>query len=114
MTVIKATCPHCGDVELTVAQVRLVVCSVPEWSYYAFVCASCGEEVRKVATPEIVGLLTTGGVLAERWSVPAEVLEVHVGEPVGYDDVLDFALSLARTDLLAALASFPGSRVAAR
>ncbi len=36
MTTIKASCPVCGDVDLTPAQVRLVVCTVPDWSFYAF------------------------------------------------------------------------------
>ena len=40
MTTIKASCPSCGDVELTPQQVRLVVCSVKSWSYYAFTCTA--------------------------------------------------------------------------
>ena len=65
MTTIKASCPTCGDVELTAHQVRLVVCSVRSWSYYAFSCASCLEEVRKPAGRDVVALLISGGVVAE-------------------------------------------------
>ena len=36
MTTIRATCPTCGDVELKPAELRLSVCTRPEWSTYAF------------------------------------------------------------------------------
>src|SRR3954465_13096796 len=86
MTTIKASCPSCGDVELTPQQVRLVVCSVKAWSYYAFTCTSCLEEVRKPAGRDVVALLISGGVIAEPWSVPAEVLEERAGPTLSYDD----------------------------
>ena len=105
MTTIKASCPSCGDVELTPPQVRLVVCSVRAWSYYAFTCASCLDEVRKPAGRDVVALLVSGGVLAEPWTVPAEALEEHTGPTLCYDDVLDFALWLDHADLVAAAAA---------
>jgi hypothetical protein len=106
-TTIKASCPSCGDVDLTPHQVRLVVCSVAAWSYYAFMCATCHDEVRKPAGRDTVALLISGGVVAEPWNVPAEALEVHDGSPVNYDDVLDFAIWLEQADLLAAAAQGP-------
>jgi hypothetical protein len=104
MTTIKASCPSCGDVELTPAQVRLVVCTVPSWSFYAFTCGACRDEVRKPADSEVVRLLRSGGVLPEPWAVPAEALEEHTGPAIGWDDVLDFALWLDRADLVATAA----------
>lgn len=104
MTVIKASCPSCGDVELTPRQVRLVVCSVEERSFYSFSCSGCGDEVRKPAGTDVVALLRTGGVLPERWVIPAEVLEVHDGPVLSSDDLLDFCLWLESADLLAAAA----------
>jgi hypothetical protein len=98
MTTIKASCPMCGDVELKPAQLRLVVCSRPDWSYYAFACPSCRDEVRKPADEEIVSLLISGGVAPERWHVPAEALEEKGGAPITYDDVLDFVLNLHYLD----------------
>lgn len=98
MATIKASCPSCGDVELKPAQVRLVVCSVKEWSYYAFGCTSCGEEIRKPAGKDVQGLLRTGGVPVEHWVVPAEALEERSGPAITYDDVLDFALRLQALD----------------
>lgn len=102
MTTIKASCPVCGDVELKPTQLRLVVCTRSEWSYYAFVCTTCRDEVRKPADEEIVALLISGGVVAEPWEIPAEALEEHPGAVITYDDVLDFVLELDRRDCLVA------------
>lgn len=104
MTTIKASCPTCGEVELTPADVALRVCSHPPLSYYAFTCPTCTCEVRKPADDHVVSLLVSGGVPAQVWDLPAEALEVHDGPVLGYDDLLDFALQLGTTDLLAALA----------
>ena len=105
MTVIKASCPSCGDVELTPRQVRLVVCSVEERSFYSFSCSGCGVEVQKPAGGDVVALLRTGGVLPERWMIPAEVLEVHDGPVLCHDDLLDFCLWLESADLVSAAAA---------
>ena len=105
MTTIKASCPSCGDVELTPRQVRLVVCSVPARSFYSFSCHTCSEEIRKPASEDIVTLLRSGGVVAERWVIPAEVMEERTGAPLTTDDLLDFCLILENADLLAAAAT---------
>jgi hypothetical protein len=95
MTIIKATCPSCGDVELSRDQVRLVVHPLADRSFYGFTCMLCGDVVRKPAGDEVVRLLTMGGVVAERIVVPAEALETHTGPAITADDVLDFAAWLA-------------------
>jgi endogenous inhibitor of DNA gyrase (YacG/DUF329 family) len=102
MTTIKASCPTCGDVELTPDEMRLVVCSRSEWSYYAFDCPTCADEVRKPADEEIVSLLMSGGVAATPWHIPAEAMEEHDGPRITYDDLLDFALWLEGHDLVTA------------
>jgi hypothetical protein len=98
MTTIKASCPVCGDVSLTPPQVRVIACTRPEWSSYAFTCPTCQDEVSKPADEEIVTLLISGGVSVEHWVIPAEALEEHDGHAITYDDVLDFALWLDRQD----------------
>jgi predicted RNA-binding Zn-ribbon protein involved in translation (DUF1610 family) len=105
MTVIKATCPSCGDVELTPQQVRLVTSNLPERSYYSFTCAACGDLVRKPAGTEVVRLLRVGGVVAEQLHIPAEALEEHVGPPLTWDDVIDFNTWLQSATTIAAAAS---------
>lgn len=101
MTLIKASCPSCGEVELTPSDVSLMVCSHAPLSYYAFVCAGCSSEVRKPADDHVVSLLVSGGVPATVWEIPAEALEPRTGPALSYDDLLDFALGLGETDLLA-------------
>ena len=105
MTTIKASCPCCGDVDLTPGQVRLVVCTVADWSFYAFTCSGCQDEIRKPAGPDVVQLLKTGGVVVEPWVIPAEALEAKDGPSIGWDDVLDFALWLESADLVASAAA---------
>ena len=104
MTTIKASCPTCGEVELTPADVSLMVCSHAPLSYYAFSCPGCFDEVRKPADDHVVSLLVSGGVPASVWEVPGEALEPKEGPQLSYDDLLDFALQLGTTDLLAAAA----------
>jgi hypothetical protein len=103
-TQIKATCPDCGEVNLTPEDVQLMVCTVQTLSYYAFDCGGCVRQVRKPADDRIVTLLKSGGVRVQRWRIPAEALEEKNGPAVGYDDVLDFALAVGDTDYLADLA----------
>ena len=105
MTTIKASCPSCGEVELTPADVSLMVCSHAPLSYYAFQCAGCDSEVRKPADDHVVSLLVSGGVPATVWDLPGEVLEIKTGPALSYDDLLDFALQLGTTDLLAQIAN---------
>lgn len=102
MTIIKATCPICGDVELTKDEVRFVVSSVADRSFYAFTCPVCLERVTKPAGEQVIKLLTIGGLVPERIDVPAEALEEHLGAPVTWDDVLDFGSFLTDTDDLVA------------
>ncbi|HEX8003057.1 MAG TPA: hypothetical protein VF519_10230 [Mycobacteriales bacterium] len=105
MTTIKASCPACGEVELTSADVTLMVCNHAPQSYYTFVCPKCCDTVRKPADDHVVSLLMSGGVRAEVWELPAEALESHTGPTLTYDDLLDFALQLNSTSFLSAAAA---------
>lgn len=105
MTTIKASCPACGDVELTADDVELRVCSHQPLSSYQFTCPKCGDEVVKPADEQVVALLMSGGVKAIMWEVPAEALEPKSGAPLTYDDLLDFVMELGIDDLLAARAA---------
>jgi len=106
MATIKATCPMCGDVDLTPRQVHVRVIEAIEDDLsrrtYTFGCPQCHEDVEKSADAEVVRLLSTAGVEIERVAVPAEAREHHDGAPIGYDDLLDLALWLEQTDDLMA------------
>jgi hypothetical protein len=110
MTTIKASCPRCGEVELTAADMSLMVCTSAPLSYYAFRCPSCRDEVRKPADDHIISLLMSGGVKASVWEVPQEALEPRSGAALTYDDLLDFALQLGDHDYLAARAGAASPR----
>jgi hypothetical protein len=60
--------------------------------------------VRKPADEHVISLLLSGGVPAQVWEVPAEVLEPKPGPALTYDDLLDFVLSLEGDDLIASAA----------
>ncbi|HWL34607.1 MAG TPA: hypothetical protein VNQ77_00300 [Frankiaceae bacterium] len=105
MTTIKASCPGCGEVELTSKDVTLMVCNHAPQSYYTFTCPKCSDAVRKPADDHVVSLLMSGGVRAEVWELPAEALEPKAGPVLTYDDLLDFALQLGASDLVAAAAA---------
>ena len=104
MTTIKASCPTCGSVELTPADLSLMVCSHAPLSYYSFHCPECSDEVRKPADDHVVSLLISGGVPAIVWDLPAEALEEKAGPALSYDDLLDFVLHLGTEDNLAEIA----------
>jgi hypothetical protein len=103
MTTIKATCPTCGDVDLTPRQVSVTTAPAAHWSHYAFCCPTCGEQIVKDADADVVALLRGAGVAVRSIEVPAEALEAHPSSRLTYDDLLDFALLLGRTDALADL-----------
>jgi predicted RNA-binding Zn-ribbon protein involved in translation (DUF1610 family) len=104
VTIIKATCPVCGDVQLSRDQVRLVLHPVRDRSFYAFTCTSCDDEIRKPAGPEVVRLLRMGGVMPENADFPAEAAEEHHGPALTHDDLLDFVQWLDSATAIAAAA----------
>ena len=97
MATIRASCGTCGDVEITSRDVTVRVCRNDNRGSYSFQCPTCAATVVKDAEPRIVELLVTSGVALVTWSLPAELDEVHVGEPIDHDDLLDFH-ALLETD----------------
>lgn len=91
---IRASCPTCGDVELTSRDVTVRVCAADNQGSYAFRCPECELAVSKLADAKIVDLLVSSGVHLAVWHLPAELGECHEGAPIGYDDLLDFHYEL--------------------
>lgn len=104
MTTIRATCPTCGEVELTPEQIRLTVIRSDEVpvgpdSHYSFECPTCLEDVDKPADERIARLLSTGGVPVtvvdeSEGSLPEHPEYPQGGPALTYDDLLDFHLLL--------------------
>ncbi len=90
VTTIRASCPTCGDVELTVRDLTVHVCAADNRGSYAFRCPTCLLAVSKEAEPRVVDLLVSSGVRLSVWQLPAELSEVKLGPPINHDDLLDF------------------------
>lgn len=100
VTTIKATCPICGEVDLTADDVLLRIGVGTSPNTYGFSCPRCREFVEKPADERVVRLLLSGGVMPTLVHVPAEALEHKGGPALTYDDLLDFHQALARDDWL--------------
>lgn len=98
MTTIRATCPGCGEVELTPDDITLRVCTHGPASYYEFSCPLCAEQIQKPADERVVQLLISGGVAATVWELPEEFSEQRGGAPFTMDDILDLHLLLDSPD----------------
>ena len=104
MTTIRATCPTCGEVELTPDDIQLRLCKHAPASYYKFECPVCRNEIQKPADDRIVQLLISGGVTITMWELSPELSEAHYGPPITIDDLIDFHIALQHEDFLAEIA----------
>ena len=98
MATIRASCPTCGDVELTSRDVTAHVCSDNNQGSYAFRCPDCRFSVSKFAEQRIIDLLVSSGVRLAVFSLPAELEEPKVGAAITYDDLLEFHRVLEEDD----------------
>jgi predicted RNA-binding Zn-ribbon protein involved in translation (DUF1610 family) len=98
-TIVKATCPTCGDVELAPNELELRLCSAPAASTYVFTCPKCEKIIAKSASDgRVVTLLGTVGVPTVHWDLPAELSERRDGPPLTLDDLIDLRLALDSPD----------------
>ena len=94
-TQIRATCPACGDVDLTVADVTLevgrgVVLEDPlAVGRYRYQCPTCAAPVRREAQWYVVQMLLASGVAVDRPDPvrPSLRPEQRGVAPLGADDV---------------------------
>ncbi len=92
--VVWATCPTCGDVELTSEQVQIQTCTSDGSSTYSFVCPTCSLIANKPASVSVVESLSAAGSRLVAWNYPAELAETKVGAPICHNDLLDFHAAL--------------------
>ena len=103
MATIRASCSTCGDVELTTADVRVRVCINDDRGEYSFRCPVCVMTVVKPAEARTIDLLVASGVAMDTWTLPAELSEPHIGNPICHDDLLDFHAMLGDEDMIVKL-----------
>lgn len=100
MTIFKATCPTCGEVDLKPEEFRLRMPVGTGENVYTFTCPVCTASVSKPADARVVQLLISAGVRPE-------FVDGNPDAPAGapahgaasmpaftYDDLLDFHLQL--------------------
>lgn len=100
---IKASCPTCGDVELTTRDVQVLLCSTTNQGSYAFRCPDCRVAVSKPAESRVVDVLVASGVRLSVWQLPAELDEPKFGAPINYDDLLEFHFEIKGDDWMSRL-----------
>src|SRR4051794_15775353 len=91
-TRVRVECGSCGAVRVTLPALTLRMCvETDEWSY-CFRCPECGLATARATWDEAaVELLVAIGAPMERWHLPAELGESHLGAPaLTLDDLLDF------------------------
>lgn len=104
VAIVRATCPACGDVELTVNDVSVQLCVTTALSTYSFICPACGVLVNKEASDAVVESLTSAGSRLVAWTMPAELDEPKTGPSISHDDLLEFHLALEKDDWRSELA----------
>jgi predicted RNA-binding Zn-ribbon protein involved in translation (DUF1610 family) len=101
MTMIRTTCPRCGDVDIGPAAILLHARRGDHEGTYSFTCPACMDDVEKRADRTIVALLISAGVdLEDRSRHPSHIGrdrtepgadEPHPRGPVfTLDDLIDF------------------------
>jgi predicted RNA-binding Zn-ribbon protein involved in translation (DUF1610 family) len=100
MTTIRATCPQCGEVEMSASSILLCVRDEDGEGTYSFTCPTCGDAVEKPADKKVVMLLLSAGVDVTRiGDAAAFMADVRPeGPPLTADDLIDFHFLLERDD----------------
>ena len=104
MARIRASCPSCGDVELTVDDVLIRTWAEAGQGEYQFDCPICTRLIVKTAESQTLDLLAASGVEVLSPVLTSPAIE-HLDAPVGsltHDDLLDFHLHLADDEALTA------------
>jgi hypothetical protein len=73
-------------------------------SFYAFHCAGCHRQVRKVADHFTMCRLRSSGVTVHQQQLPAELAELKAGAPISPHDVVEFTLALRGRSFLSDIA----------
>jgi predicted RNA-binding Zn-ribbon protein involved in translation (DUF1610 family) len=102
---VRASCPTCGDVELTTRHVQVDLCETTQRSSYSFQCPSCGVRVSKDASDKVVRILCDAGVYVHTWHMPELRTSDRTGPAISYDDLLAFHFQLRDDEVVAQLLS---------
>ncbi len=93
MTIIRATCPTCGDVRLSAGEVTIRTCLGQSGGEYRWYC-KCGIVVKQ-ADENIITILRNSNVREEVWELPLELIERPMDGTLSEDDLIDLELAFA-------------------
>lgn len=91
-TVIRATCPDCGDIRFGVERFTIRTRHGVSGGQYRFLC-SCGKIVLKDASEPVIQLLRDAYVREEIWELPLELIERPEEGTLAEDDLIDLGLA---------------------
>ena len=90
MARVKATCDHCGDIELPIEAVSVRICREDHDGSYSFACTDCAVSHEKEASRRTLDLLVASGASVTFWSVPVESLVDRGVGPLTHDHLQEF------------------------
>ena len=97
MTVVRATCPTCGDIDVYACDVTVRCCDETMAFAYRFHCPTCTMWMVRDAGDGVVAQLLQGGARTESWHLPLEFYEhADRAAPINNDDILDFHEAMQR------------------
>lgn len=94
MTKIIASCTTCGDLELTVSDLSVVVDTSRSCATYAFECPDCEDFVIEGASEWVVGMLISAGVTCAEVVLPVERVTDQAAPLFSQQDQASFAMLL--------------------
>lgn len=98
---VGASCPSCGRIDLSVADITVRCCDDTMEHSYRFRCPVCATSTVKNAAACVVALLVRAGAEVERWRLPRELHErADESAPISDDDVINFHKALAQLPTL--------------
>ena len=103
MIIVRTACSLCGEIAVPLSQMRLYRNTGSKTDYFAFDCPECGKVRGGEADAQFVNFLVAQGLSAEEERFAPEILELHEGPPLDYDDLLDFHKMLEETEWFEAL-----------
>lgn len=99
MTSIRTVCSDCGTVELMRRDVTVSICNDTDEASYAFRCPVCRRMVSKpIIESRTTDTLVSAGCPLRTWSLPLELKEDHIGDPITADDVINFHFDLQKEE----------------
>lgn len=102
MARIRASCPACGDVELTTDDVQIRAWAEIDQGEYQFDCPICSRLIVKTAEPHTLDLLAASGVVVLPPTPQVPTVKPSAASPLSHDDLLDFHQHLADDEALTA------------